>query len=98
MSMQSESYWHLDKRIPLAMIAAIIIQTVGVTWWAATLTERVDDLRAQVTQLQGFAADRYTQTEASRDWRRADGEINEITKRLRSLEMQIIELKHREDK
>jgi TolA-binding protein len=34
--------WHLDKRVPIAIITAIAVQTFGIVWWAATLSARVD--------------------------------------------------------
>lgn len=35
--------WHLDKRIPLSLMFAILIQTTGAFWWAS----KVDTLQAQ---------------------------------------------------
>lgn len=37
-------YWHLDKRVPIALLVAIILQTSGAIWWAATIQGRVDRL------------------------------------------------------
>ena len=39
----SES-WHLDKRVPVALIITIMMQTVAAVWWAASLSARVDAL------------------------------------------------------
>jgi hypothetical protein len=39
-----DTKWHLDKKVPIALILAIIGQTVVMTWWAATLSQRVDML------------------------------------------------------
>ena len=36
--------WHLDKKVPLALMVAIVAQTVGAVWWAASLSQRVNDL------------------------------------------------------
>lgn len=36
--------WHLDKRVPLALIVAIALQTAGALWWAAASTERLSQL------------------------------------------------------
>lgn len=33
--------WHLDKKVPLALIFAILVQTAMGFWWASGLTERV---------------------------------------------------------
>lgn len=38
--------WHFDKRIPLAMIGAIFIQTGAAFWWASSINERVSALEA----------------------------------------------------
>lgn len=43
--------WHLDKRVPVALILAIGLQTSAGIWWAATQTARVDEIaRLQVIQ------------------------------------------------
>lgn len=34
--------WHLDKRVPLALIITIVVQTIGVSWWAATTSIRLE--------------------------------------------------------
>jgi hypothetical protein len=39
-----ETKWYLDKRVPLALILTIVIQTAGLVWWASNLTERVNSL------------------------------------------------------
>ncbi|MED5549880.1 MAG: hypothetical protein VX529_11035 [Pseudomonadota bacterium] len=41
--------WHLDKRVPLALIVALIAQTASVIWWGASINERVNTLESQVT-------------------------------------------------
>lgn len=33
--------WHLDRRIPIALILAIIGQTAGAVWWASTISGTV---------------------------------------------------------
>lgn len=33
--------WHMDKRVPVALIVAIAIQTAGAIWWASSINERV---------------------------------------------------------
>lgn len=33
--------WHLSKQVPIALIVTIAVQTVGVVWWAATLSAQV---------------------------------------------------------
>jgi hypothetical protein len=36
--------WHLDKKVPIALIAAICMQTAGIVWWGATTSERLNAL------------------------------------------------------
>ena len=40
--------WHLDKRVPLTLIAAIVIQTAALVWYAAKLDGRVIALAERV--------------------------------------------------
>lgn len=43
--------WHVGKEIPLAMIFALLFQTAGVIWWAASLSGKIDNLSEQVAEL-----------------------------------------------
>jgi hypothetical protein len=43
--------WHVGKEIPLAMIFALLFQTAGVIWWAASLSGKIDNLTEQVAEL-----------------------------------------------
>ena len=49
----AEESWHLDKKVPIALIFAILLQTVAFAWWGATLTARVDFLERQIAENQG---------------------------------------------
>ena len=33
-----EDHWHLDKKVPIALIVAIGAQTIAGVWWAASIT------------------------------------------------------------
>lgn len=46
--MESDASWHLDKRVPIALIVAIAVQTGGVVWWGATTAERLNALERNV--------------------------------------------------
>lgn len=37
----TEKEWHLDKRVPIALIMALVLQTTSIIWWAANLDNRV---------------------------------------------------------
>jgi hypothetical protein len=47
MSEPDDARWHLDKRVPLALIVTIAIQTGTFIWWASSLTERVNTLERE---------------------------------------------------
>ena len=36
------SQWHLDRRIPVLTLVALLIQTAAIIWWAATITSTVE--------------------------------------------------------
>lgn len=35
------SSWHLDKRIPIALIIALLTQTAAAIWWASSIEARM---------------------------------------------------------
>jgi hypothetical protein len=43
----SDSQWHLDKKVPIAVIVTILIQTGAIIWWAAGASERITALERQ---------------------------------------------------
>lgn len=36
--------WRIDRRIPLALVLAIAVQTGGAVWWLANLSARVSTI------------------------------------------------------
>jgi hypothetical protein len=59
-------HWHLDKRIPLALIFTIVFQTIGAVWWSATLTERIKNIETTLNY-SAPQADRLTRLEVKVD-------------------------------
>jgi hypothetical protein len=83
----TQEAWHLDKKVPIALIFTMAIQTVGVIWWAASLSTRVDHQERQIVSL--VAAEQQTKQEARRigEWlSRVDERIAAQTEMLRRLE------------
>lgn len=37
----SGSHWHLDRRIPIALIATLIGYGIATVWWSATIDNRM---------------------------------------------------------
>ena len=47
------AHWTLDKRIPLALVLTVGLQTAGMVWWAATLSSRVTNLETALAGSSG---------------------------------------------
>lgn len=45
--MSEEQGWHLDKKVPISLIAAIALQTMIALIWATKIDSRVDMLERQ---------------------------------------------------
>lgn len=43
----SDTSWHLDKKVPIALILAIVLQTGGLVYWAGGVSERLTTLERQ---------------------------------------------------
>ena len=39
-----EHSWHLDRKVPIAFLIALIIQTGALVWWAATTESRIEHI------------------------------------------------------
>jgi len=36
-----DTQWHLDRKVPITIIVALLLQTAGVVWWAASEEARL---------------------------------------------------------
>lgn len=45
---EDNKHWHLDKKVPIALIFTILAQTGAALWWAAGVNARVEQLERQV--------------------------------------------------
>jgi hypothetical protein len=52
----ANSVWHLDRRVPIAIITALAVQTAGIVWWAASLSARVDTNARDIARTGGEVA------------------------------------------
>lgn len=64
--MDSDARWHLDKRIPIALIIALLSQTAGAIWWARGIEAKVEMLE-KATASAAPQADRLTRVEVKLD-------------------------------
>lgn len=66
MEAEDSRHWHLDKRVPVALIFAMCVQTAGIVWWGATTSERLSNLERRV-EATSPQADRLTRVEVKLD-------------------------------
>ena len=72
--------WHLNKKVPIALILTIVVQTAGAVWWVALLESRLSraeealliqrDDPVRLARLEGFRDDlqrRFDRFEAKLD-------------------------------
>ena len=48
--------WHLDKRIHVALIFALAMQSAGAVWWASNQSARLEQTELRVARLETGAA------------------------------------------
>jgi hypothetical protein len=65
-AMNGDNKWHLDKRVPIALIVTMMLQTGGIIWWAASASERLSALEKKVDST-APQADRLTRVEVKLD-------------------------------
>ena len=71
--------WHLDRRVPISIIGAIVIQTILVTWHMADVQAQVADHERRMT-----AQERSTEGRISRDMAQ-EGRLSRIEEGIRAL-------------
>jgi TolA-binding protein len=49
----TQGEWHLDKRVPVALLLGLLLQGGGVIWWASGANERLTQIERR---LEGFSA------------------------------------------
>lgn len=64
--MDADTRWHLDKKVPIALLLAIMAQTGTGFWWAATTSERINNLEKRAESV-APQADRLTRVEVKLD-------------------------------
>lgn len=50
--------WHLDKKVPVSIIAAIIMQTFAMGWWISAANADIDALKSGIQELKTEAKER----------------------------------------
>jgi len=50
MSEREPSHWHLDKKVPIALIFTILVQTFAAGWFAANINARLTIVENRQTE------------------------------------------------
>jgi hypothetical protein len=80
--LDTKEQWHLDKKVPIALILFMTVQTFGAIWWASSLTERVAFLERATVNI-GPSSDRLTRVETKVEQVQVD--VREIKTDIKSL-------------
>lgn len=72
--------WHLDKRVPVALIVTIVFQSVAAVWWAATINSQVGRQQIDIDALKVSAS------QAEVGAARMSQEMSEVQRALARLE------------
>ena len=78
--------WHLDRRVPIALILALLAQTGSFIWWASGINQRVTALEEKQTLATASApvqSDRLTRVETKVETIQRD--VTEIKSDIKSL-------------
>ena len=81
-----QEQWHLDKKVPIAIILALMAQTAGAIWWASAMSQRVTALEAKENAAATVApiqSDRLTRVETKVETIQRD--VTEIKSDIKSL-------------
>lgn len=50
MPQSSDRQWHLDRKVPIAIIGALVMQSLALGWYASSLDSRVTHLETYVAE------------------------------------------------
>jgi Tfp pilus assembly protein PilO len=77
---RSDANWHVDRKVPVAVIIMLALQTGGFIWWGAKADERLSTLERKV-EFAAPQADRLTRVEVNIE--AIKDSLSEIKSRLR---------------
>jgi hypothetical protein len=81
-----EKHWSVDRKVPIALILAMLGQTGGLVWWASGINQRVSALEERQSAATASApvqADRLTRVETKVETIQRD--VTEIKSDIKSL-------------
>lgn len=79
MSEEPNGRWHLDKKVPITIIAALIVQTGTFVWWASAQTAAIADHERRILLQERMGEARMTRDLAQ------EGRLARIEEGIRAL-------------
>lgn len=64
MSDNDQKHWHLDRRVPIAIIGALLMQTFSIGWWASRTDSRIGVVEAATAKADAAAQLRFAALES----------------------------------
>lgn len=52
MSMSDDNHWHLDKKVPIALIVTLLCQFAAGVWFAGKMSQRQDEQERRITVME----------------------------------------------
>jgi peptidoglycan hydrolase CwlO-like protein len=59
-------HWHLDRKVPIALIFTIFVQSATLVWWLSSLNQRVFMTERSITNLESSQVTANEKFEAQR--------------------------------
>lgn len=80
----SGGHWHMGKEVPIAIIVAIIVQTAGVIWWAASTAAKVEFIKEAgiAAQMVQTTVDRKQDDDARKSEDRIMSQLEKVDRKL----------------
>ena len=79
--------WHLDKKVPIALIFAIFVQTMAGVWWASDVAARVSEQEHKSTAIAEYMDKQSDDSQRIRETlARLDERVKQQTEILASIE------------
>lgn len=76
--------WHLDKRVPIALILTLLAQSAGAIWWASSVNSRIAQLESRVSVTESIRVDMIETKQLARitaeRLRRIEDKLDEMQK------------------
>jgi len=93
-----ETKWHLDKRVPLALIILILVQTGSAIWWAAAVSGSISAIEKRVDfldevnrrQYDLMSADRSANLQTAKQLARLEGLLQSIDRQVAAVVAHIL--------